>query len=296
MSGLRRRWRRSGRGEARECESAALARRQRVLEPLAVGVCILLSVIAAPSARADWVPAPGGGDPRIRVAPYSSNRVYRLYGYVGYQIDIEFARGERFEGLAAGDIEGIAFKAEGRHLFIKPRVARLRTNLTVLTNRRAYEFDYSVSPGPPDPGVEQVIYSLRFTYPHPPAAAVPHARQRIAADLARGPVVPRNFDYWYCGSPSLKPEAVWDNGVETWIRFGARQALPAVFVLGADGSESLVNFSVHRGDVVVQRVVRRLVLRRGRLAGCIVNKAFQGDGARLKSGTVSPRVHRLTVR
>ena len=296
MSSLRGRWKRQGGDWGGVSPLRPLARPQAVPAVLFAVACVLLSIVAAPSARADWVPAPGRGDPKIRIAPYSRNRVYRLYGYVGYQIDIEFARGERFEGLAAGDIEGIAFKAEGRHLFIKPRVARLRTNLTVLTNRRAYEFDYSVSPGPPDPGVEQVIYSLRFTYPHPPAAAVPHARQRIAADLARGPVVPRNFDYWYCGSPSLKPEAVWDNGVETWIRFGARQALPAVFVLGADGSESLVNFSVHRGDVVVQRVVRRLVLRRGRLAGCIVNKAFQGDGARLKSGTVSPRVHRLTVR
>jgi type IV secretion system protein VirB9 len=222
--------------------------------------------------------------------------VYRLYGYVGYQIDIEFARGERFKGLAAGNIEGIAFKADGRHLFIKPRVAHLRTNLTVLTNRRAYEFDYSVSSGVPDSGVEQVIYALRFTYPHPPMVTVPHMRQRIAADLARGPSTPRNYDYWYCGSPSLKPEAVWDNGVQTWIRFEARQALPAIFVLGADGSESLVNFSVHRDDVVVQRVVRRLVLRRGKLKGCIVNKALRGGRVRLKSGTITPKVERVADR
>ena len=296
MSGLNGRSRRGGHADVARDVSAALRRRQRALRALAVGACILLSVSAMPSAWADWMPAPGGGDPRIRVAPYSSNRVYRLYGYVGYQMDIEFARGERFKGLAAGNIEGIAFKADGRHLFIKPRVARLRTNLTVLTNRRAYEFDYSVSPRKPNPDTEPVIYALRFTYPRPPMVTVPHVRQRIATDLARGPVVPRNYDYGYCGSPSLKPEAVWDNGVQTWIRFGARQALPAIFVLGAGGTESLVNFSVHRGDVVVQRVVRRLVLRRGKLKGCIVNEAFRGGGARLKSGTVSQRVNRFTVR
>ena len=252
--------------------------------------------MVAPIARADWVPAPGHGDPRIRVAPYSSNRVYRLYGYVGYQMDIEFAPGERFKGLAAGNMEGIAFKAEGRHLFIKPRVARLRTNLTVLTNRRTYEFDYSVSSGIPDPAKHQVIYALRFSYPRPRStAALPNARQRIAADLARGPAAPRNYDYWYCGSPSLKPEAVWDNGVQTWIRFGARQALPAIFVLGADGTESLVNFTVHHGDVVVQRVVRQLVLRRGKLKGCVVNETYRGNGARLRSGTVSSKVERVAV-
>ena len=295
MSSLRGRWQRQGGDWGGVGPLRHLARRQGGPAMVFAVACVLLSIVAAPSARADWVPAPGRGDPKIRIAPYSRNRVYRLYGYVGYQIDIEFAPGERFKGLAAGDIEGIGFKADGRHLFLKPRVPRLRTNLTVLTNRRSYEFDYSVSPRTPDSAVRQVIYALRFTYPQPPVIAVQHARQRIATDLARGPAVRRNFDYWYCGSPSLKPEAVWDNGVQTWIRFGARQALPAIFVLGAEGNESLVNISIHRGDVVVQRVVKRLTLRRGKLTGCIVNGSFYGSGVRMKSGTVSPRVDRIRV-
>jgi type IV secretion system protein VirB9 len=33
-------------------------------------------------------------------------------------------------------------------------------------------------------------------------------------------------------------------------------------------------------------------LRRGRLTGCVVNKAFTGSGTRLESGTVSPEVER----
>ncbi len=295
MSGLRGHWKRQGADWRGVGPLRSLARRHGAPATCFAVACVLLSVVAAPNARADWMPAPGKGDPKVRVAPYSRNRVYRLYGYVGYQIDIEFARGERFRGLAAGDIEGIAFKAQGRHLFIKPRVARLRTNITVLTNRRSYEFDYSVTSWKPDPDTEPVIYALRFTYRHSRVAAKSQVRERISRDLAHGPVATRNFDYGYCGSPSLKPEAVWDNGVQTWIRFGARHALPAVFVLGADGNESLVNFSVHRGDVVVQRVVRRLVLRRGKLKGCIVNEAFRASGVRLRSGTVSPNVERHTV-
>ena len=297
MSSLRGRWKRQGDDWAGVGPLRPLARRQAVPAMLFAVACVLLSIVAAPSARADWVPAPGRGDPKIRIAPYSRNRVYRLYGYVGYQIDIEFAPGERFKGLAAGDIEGIAFKAQGRHLFIKPRVPHLRTNLTVLTNRRSYEFDYSVSPTSPDAAVRQVIYALRFSYPRRSSAAVgSHVKQRIAAALARGPVTPRNYDYWYCGSPSLKPEKVWDNGVQTWIQFGARQGLPAIFVLAADGSESLVNFNVRKGNVVVQRVVKRLALRRGKLQGCIVNEALAAERAQVTSGTDSPIVSRTTVR
>lgn len=259
---------------------------------------VLVSVAAAPRAVANWVPARGTVDTRIRTAPYNADEVYRLFGYVGYQIDIEFERGERFVGLAAGDIDGIAFKAEGNHLFVKPRVSRVHTNLTVLTSRRQYEFEYSTLTGPPDPTVGEVIYALRFTYPTTPSKTqAVLAAKRISTALARAAADhPPNYDYWYCGKPDLKPLAAWDDGVRTWIRFGARSELPAIFVKNADGSESLVNFSVREGDIVVQRIAQRFVLRRGRLTGCIVNEAFSGAGARLNSHTVSPAVERVTQR
>ena len=279
-------------GEWRRSKSASRLSLARV----ALVLCGLLTILATPPAQANWVPARGAVDSRIRVAPYSAEEVYRLYGYVGYQIDIEFAPDESFIGLAAGDIDGISFEAKDNHLFLKPRVARVDTNLTVLTNRHQYEFDYSVLPGPPDPALGEVIFALRFTYPESRqqgAAAV--AAKEITDALARvSQERPRNFDYWYCGRPELKPIAAWDDGVRTWIQFGARAELPAIFVENADGSESLVNFSVSQGDIVVQRVAPRFVLRRGRLTGCIVNKAFTGGGERLTSHTVSPAVDRVT--
>lgn len=262
-------------------------------------LCLLaaLAIGSARPAAANWVPARGPVDSRMRIAPYSADQVYRLYGYIGYQIDIEFARGEVFKGLAAGDIRAISFEAHGRHLFIKPRVAQVHTNLTVLTNLRQYEFDYSALATPPDPMFGEVIYALRFTYPEMAVRQGALTAKHIASDLAKvPPIALRNYDYWYCGPPTLKPEAAWDDGVRTWIRFGARETLPAIFVQDADGSESLVNFSMDRGDLVIQRVAHRLVLRRGRHAGCIVNRNFTGSGARLGSHTVSPLVERVTKR
>ena len=102
-----------------------------------------------------------------------------------------------------------------------------------------------------------------------------------------------NFDYGYCGSPAVKPVAASDDGVHTRLRFAAKAEQPAVFVLNDDGSESLLNFSMDAGDVVIHRVVRQLIVRRGRLVGRIVNKGFTGTGERLESGTVSPTVERV---
>jgi len=74
--------------------------------------------------------------------------------------------------------------------------------------------------------------------------------------------------------------------------FAARAELPALFVMSDDGSESLLNFSIDQGDVLIHRVARRFIVRRGKLTGCIVNKGFAGSGDRLQSGTLAPDVTR----
>src|ERR1700722_3862842 len=68
-------------------------------------------------------------DSRIRTVVYAADEVYRLRGYAGYQVDLEFESGESFVGLGAGDVEGLTFGAEGNHLFLKPRAAGIATNL-----------------------------------------------------------------------------------------------------------------------------------------------------------------------
>jgi type IV secretion system protein VirB9 len=258
-----------------------------------------LSAIAlcAPTARAEIMPAKGTVDTRIREIAYNSQQVYRLPGFVGYQIDLEFEPGETFIGLGAGDIEGLSFVAQANHLFLKPKAASVGTNLTVLTNRRPYQFDYTASSQRPNPHEQDVIYALRFTYPPPVLASGPTAAERIESQLDSAAAQrARNVDYWFCGRPELKPLAASDDGVHTRLRFAARGELPAIFVRNDDGSESLLNFSMDAGDVIVHRVARQFVLRRGKLTGCIVNKGFVASGERLESGTIAPNVERTTHR
>ena len=235
-------------------------------------------------------------DERIRIAAYSADQVYPLKGYVGYQIDLQFEPGESFVGLAAGDIEGIAFVASDNHLFLKPKAAKVGTNLTVLTNRRQYQFDYAASARRPDPDLDEVMYVVRFTYPPPPAAVrVVDTESRIEHALDQGPATrPKNIDYWFCGNPAVKPTAASDDGAHTRLTFPPKAELPAIFVRNDDGTESLLNFSMDEGDVIIHRVARRFILRRGKLTGCIVNAGYSGSGTRLPTHTVSPEVERKT--
>jgi type IV secretion system protein VirB9 len=230
-------------------------------------------------------------DGRLRALSYNAEQVYRLHGYVGYQIDLEFETGESFVGLGTGDVEGISFASQANHLFLKPRASRVRTNLTVLTTRRGYHFEYEVaSAAAPDPHDPDLVYGVRFLYA-PVAPAEEVAANALEAAIGGSPA---NRDYWYCGSPTLQPLAAFDDGVHTHLRFNPRNEMPAIFVQNEDGSESLLNFNVQSGEVLIHRVANRFVLRRGKLRGCIVNRSFGGIGHELQSGTVAPDVDRAT--
>ncbi len=252
------------------------------------------ALLWAASARAEVFPMRGRGDARIRTAVYDADEVYRLEGFVGFQIDLEFAPGERFVGLASGDIRALSYAAERSHLFLKPRVASTGTNITVLTTRRRYEFYYSATARTAHESDPDLVYVVRFRYRNARRRRERAERQRIERQLDAAPFErAQNLNYWYCGAPQLRPLAASDDGIETRLRFAPQAALPAIFVRNGDRTESLVDFNIDGGVVVIHRVARRFVLRRGGLTGCIVNEGYTGSGARLASGTVSPNVERV---
>lgn len=266
--------------------------------PFAIGLAASLA-LAAPHGRTATVPPTGKVDARVRVVAYHPEDVVTLQGYVGYQIHLQFAEGEEFVNLGAGDNGAFDVGAERNHFFIKPKEARASTNFTVLTNRRAYHFDYIVSSVTPASAANRrMVYSIRFTYPEDEAraAAADQERRRTEARMNEETSKrPRNADYWFCGSDSLRPVSAHDDGVQTRLRFQTQSDFPAMFVRNDDGSESLLNFNVEADEVVIHRVARRFVLRRGGLVGCVVNRSFAGGGARPPTHTSAEDVRRTTT-
>ena len=239
------------------------------------------ALAAAGPAQAELVPLSYGGDARIREVAYDADQVVRLDGVVGYHLHLELEEGESFVNLGAGDMDALEVGAQGRHLMLKPKQETVATNLTLLTTRRVYTFEYSARAGEE---VKPAVYVVRFRYPAAPAVA--------AVEPVRSEVV-RNREYWTCGARELRPVEAFDDGVQTHLRFSARGEWPAIFVEQADGEEGLVNFHVEGDVAVVHRVARRLVLRRGERVACIENRAFAGTAERMPTGTVSDEVERV---
>jgi len=144
-------------------------------------VAVLFCSLALPQPRiasADPVGGEQSTDARIRSMLYSPQQVIRLHGWVGYHVELEFEPDESFVTLGGGDLSALTYDAVGNHLFLKPRATVIRTNLTVITNKRTYVIDYTAQAGRPDPITDELVYSLRFSYPPVPQPSPPESLKR----------------------------------------------------------------------------------------------------------------------
>jgi type IV secretion system protein VirB9 len=223
--------------------------------------------LAAPTAAsAAQAPRPGVTDPRIQSIEYDPNQVVVLQGAMGNQTMIEFAPGEHLENVAIGDSLGwqVTPNKRGDLLFIKPIDAKSTTNMTVVTNERRYVFELRVAQ---KKAALYAPYLVRFTYPAP----------AIVAPVEPPPEKPPevvNSDYAVSGSSDNRPLRIFDDGQMIYFEWPAEAALPAIFAVGSDNSESLVNYVVRGPYIVVEQMGRRFVLRNGKSVTTVVNRAY----------------------
>jgi type IV secretion system protein VirB9 len=220
------------------------------------------------AASAAQAPRPGVTDPRIQSIEYDPNQVVVLQGAMGNQTMIEFAPGERLENVAIGDSLGwqVTPNKRGDLLFLKPIDPKSATNMTVVTNERRYVFELRVAQK------KQALYApylVRFTYPAP----------AIVAPVEPAPDKPPevvNSDYVVSGSPDNRPLRIFDDGQMVYFEWPAEAALPAIFAVASDNSESLVNYVVRGPYIVVEQTGRRFVLRNGKQMTTVVNRGYAG--------------------
>tara|TARA_B110000503_G_scaffold16913_1_gene24249 strand:+ start:1655 stop:2068 length:414 start_codon:yes stop_codon:yes gene_type:complete len=103
-------------------------------------------------------------DNRIKTYVYSPNEVYLLVLHFGFQSSIEFEKNESIETITLGDSYAWKITPLGNRLFIKPMERDIRTNMTIITNRRTYQFDI-VAKELENGEEKDLVYVMRFQYP-----------------------------------------------------------------------------------------------------------------------------------
>lgn len=135
-----------------------------VLSPRRLGVFVLLSVLAL-AAPLMASAQPITSDSRIKTFVYNPNEVFSITTHYGYQSNVEFGPKESIETISVGDRVAWQIIPAGRRLFIRSMEENARTNMTVVTNQRAYQFDLRSSSADAVFGSEELTYVVRFFYP-----------------------------------------------------------------------------------------------------------------------------------
>ena len=209
----------------------------------------------------------------IQVYPYTEGALYQLYTAPERVSDIALEAGEQIVAVSAGDtvrwvigdtVSG-AGEAARAHVLVKPITQGLRTNLVIITDRRAYHLELTRLP-------ETYMASVSWHYPHDELIAL-HRRSAVA-EKAANQVIDSGLDieklrfrYAIDGDrPPWRPVRVFDDTHKVFIQFPARLdqgEAPPLFVVGPDGDNQLVNYRVRGRTYIVDRLFAAAELRLG---------------------------------
>ena len=222
--------------------------------------------------------APSRGDSflnGVQVFSYEPGRIYEIYTTPLRVTVISLRPGERIVSMVAGDTVRwqIAETTSGTgadarsHVVLKPLRQGLTTNLVLTTSERVYmialrataqtdAFNAAVAWEYPDAFNEADLETLLVT------EGASTSRLPLDRLETRYRVAPRFGQT----APVWTPEAVFDDGAKTYIRFPAAAAhseLPPLVIIGPDGDAQLVNYRVRGLTYVVDQLFDRAELRLG---------------------------------
>jgi type IV secretion system protein VirB9 len=226
--------------------------RARLLVSLAAAA--LATALTAAPALADQPTSASKYDGRIRFATYNNADVLTIDTMAGIATHIQLEEGEAYVTHAFGDAAAWSFAMERNHVFLKPKAEKADTNLVIVTDKRTYNFRLRYHNKDTDP----VVYQLSFYYPESQTKAT--ATTNVKDVVEKGFKVPTgraNTDYTMAGDRSIAPINVWDDGKFTYFKFPEYRDLPAIYIVDADGRESMVNRNTagEANDIIVAQKV-----------------------------------------
>lgn len=208
---------------------------------------------------------------RIVKYTYSPDVIFRIFTVTNLHTHIALGDDEGLiEPPMIGDSLQWRLSGGPKNLYIKPLREGIETSMTVVTNVRTYQFQLIA--GQKNAGMFQKV---SFDYPDRDAqiklrketevAAVTAEQDRLSKQIVTPNVDPAslNFGFDITGDAPFKPVSVYSDGKFTYLRMPNVQDTPAVLLIDDDGKPSLIEYRIMENLIVVERVVKRLLLKLG---------------------------------
>ncbi len=222
--------------------------------------------------------APGTFEDATLLYAYEPGAIYELQTSPDFVSTLMLEPGEVLIDIAAADTArwsvSNTVSANRTILIVKPSAPRLKTNIVLVTDRRAYLIEAVSAAGD--------VYTAQaaWTYPKHPEPPAPEPRPEPEPRPVHEDYVlkaPRK------GPPAWMPTRVWDDGLKTYVQFPkdiAASEMPPLFIRTAEGLE-LVNYRTQGTLYEIDRIFDAAELRLGRKKPVVVSilrQAPKGSG------------------
>lgn len=268
----------------------------RLMAGCAIAIAGLTSVVLPIDSRAELVATPLRGDSRLVQFQYDADNTYLVLSKPKAVTHIQFAPDEVIQSIAAGDAAAweLTPTKNRKHIFVKPKFEDVDTSMTVLTDKRTYQFVMR-STGDGKKWYQRVswLYETEIVLDidavldqhsqfqggsaatgqvstqqpvvlAPPVGSTAEAHGCASVGAGIRPDAMR-FNYEIEGTAAFRPQIVFDDGRFTYYRMPeGLQELPALFAVIEGNDFSLVNYTVSCDYLIAQRLMEASVLKLGR--------------------------------
>lgn len=246
-------------------------------------ICAFLGSVICMSqvAHAELTATPLPGDARLVEFEYDADNTFLVLARPKSVTHIEFGNDERVMTVAGGDTKNweLSPTQNKKHLFVKPIFEAIETSMTVITDKRTYQFVLR-STGPGAKWYQRITWRYGQTMLLDARAEEEReftARAKASEDKAKA-VTPESqtlstgikpealrFGYVIDGTAPFRPASVFDDGKFTWIRMPSDLTeLPALFA-SVEGEElAVVNYVIKGQYILAQRLMDEGVLKLGK--------------------------------
>jgi len=227
-------------------------------------------------------PRPLAHNAKIQVFSYQKDVIYKYVGTYEFQSHIKFQHGETIQTVSMGDTSGWEMVPSGNRLFLRPLNSNAFTNMTLITNKRVYQFLLDAK------SVESfqdnsAIFEVRFLYDDDTNRGFTIIEQGSDDVVDFSDPNKYNFNYTFAGPDRIAPVKVFDDGDFTYFEFREQNAeIPAIFNVDSDGYEGIVNYRVRGNYIIIERLSGIFTLRHGTDTVCVFNEMMSGKSKKKK--------------
>ena len=217
-------------------------------------------------------------DSRIKTYIYNPNEVFPIILHYGYHSHIDFPKNEIVKNIIVGNPTDWDITNRENQLFLQTYSKNARTNMTIITTKRVYEFDLIAKPDLKEADYE-LAYAIKFYYPEDNIDLTGGIENSSCdnldlSDIVKGRI---NTNYIFYGAKETTPIIAFNDARFTYLKFPPN-VLPNIKIFTNtrnNKNKKLAHIHSYNGYVILDGIFKNIKFYDGPNCSMIVNKAVR---------------------